>query len=92
MLRIQRSEENTNVVLTLSGRINAEHLTELQSLIAAESGVPLVLDVTEVNLVDREAVKFLAGCEADGITLRNCHGYIGEWILTEKQRRTSGRM
>jgi hypothetical protein len=33
-----------------------------------------------VRLVDREAVRFLASCEARGIRLTSCPPYIREWI------------
>jgi hypothetical protein len=42
----------------------------------------MALDLEEVKLVDREAVRFLAACEARGIQLRNCPSYIREWIET----------
>jgi hypothetical protein len=39
-----------------------------------------VLDLHEVWLVDREAVRFLAWCEAQGARLVHCPAYIREWI------------
>jgi hypothetical protein len=44
----------------------------------------LTLDLHEVKLVDREAVRFLARCEAAGITLVHCPAYIRAWIEQEK--------
>jgi hypothetical protein len=41
---------------------------------------PVALDLGEVTLVDREAVKFLATIDARGIELRNCAGFIREWM------------
>jgi len=38
----------------------------------------------EVKLVDREAVRFLARCEAEGITLVHSPAYIRAWIEQEK--------
>ena len=80
MLKIQRSA-NSRVVFTLSGRIEAEDVKELRQLLALETaGQPLVLDLRDVTLVNHDAVKFLAGCEADSIKLENCPPYIREWI------------
>ena len=81
MLRIQRSINAKNVRLALSGRIEGEHLAELQRLIDedAEHGT-ITLDLREVRLVDREAVDFLARSEANGVRLRNCPGYLREWM------------
>jgi hypothetical protein len=67
MLKIQRSA-NGRVVLTLSGRIEAEDFKELGQLLALETaGQQLVLDLRDVTLVNQDAVEFLAGCEADSI-------------------------
>ncbi len=58
-------------------------MPELQKLMEAEAEVAAItLDLQEVRLVDREAVKFLAACETRGITLRGCPPYIREWIET----------
>jgi hypothetical protein len=83
MLRIQRSA-NGKVIFTLSGRIEAEHLEELQRVCSLETvDRPLVLDMKDVTLVDRDAVKYLARCEANGVRLENCPAYIREWIKRE---------
>jgi hypothetical protein len=83
MLRIQRSA-NGRVILTLSGRIEAEHLEELQRVCSLEAlDRLLVLDLKDVTLVDRDAVKYLACCEVNGVQLENCPAYIREWIKRE---------
>ena len=86
MLRIQRSA-NGKVVFTLSGRIEAEDVEELHRLFSLEIGDRhLVLDLKDVTLVDRDAVKYLARCEARSIELENCPAYIREWIEQERGR------
>ena len=86
MLKIKRST-NGKIVFTLSGRIEIEDVAELQRLLALElADCNLVLDLSDVTLVDREAVKFLLHCEADSIELENCPPYIREWIQQEKAR------
>jgi hypothetical protein len=84
-LKIQRSVEHRSVVLTLTGRIQAEHVPELLALLTTESPLRNVLmDLEYVKLVDRDAVRFLAHCESHGAGLRNCSAYIREWITQEK--------
>src|ERR1700736_4341565 len=84
MLKIQRSA-NGKVVFTLSGRIEAEDVTELQRLLDLEPVARhLVLDLEDVTLADRDAVNFLMRCEQNGIRLENCPPYIREWIEREK--------
>lgn len=83
MLKIRRSEDNGVAVFALSGRIEEQHVPELQELLGNEAEIAgIALDLEEVRLVDREAVRFLAGCEARGIRLRNCPSYVREWIET----------
>jgi anti-anti-sigma regulatory factor len=84
-LRIDISDERDRVVFTLTGRIQAEQVSELQALL--KSNLPhhsLVLDLKEVRLVDRDAVRYLAKIEADGARLRNCSAFVREWISREK--------
>ena len=71
------------VVLRVSGRIQAEHVDTLRELLRREKD-PVAIDLTEVILVDREAVELLALSEADGIELRNCPAYIREWVSKER--------
>lgn len=83
-LRIQKSFESKLVVYRLSGRIQGEQVPELQTLLESEpSGQAVVLDLACVKLVDREAVQFLARCEAVGLKLINCAAYIRPWIKQE---------
>jgi anti-anti-sigma regulatory factor len=82
-LKIQRSNKNDNTIFNLCGQIDVKELPELQRLLAAEAQKYVVLDLTEVNLVDREALGFLAHCEGNGIRVENCPAYIREWLLRE---------
>ena len=87
MLKIQRSS-NGQVIFTLIGRMEEEHIAELKALLKSEAGArQIVLDLKNLTLVDRDAVKFLECCEQDGIKLKNCPAYIREWITKERGRR-----
>ncbi|MGA8440097.1 MAG: hypothetical protein WB762_05215 [Candidatus Sulfotelmatobacter sp.] len=86
MLRIQRLL-NEGVVFALRGRVGIEDIAELQRLFGLEdAGRRFALDLEDVTLIDRDAVKFLASCEADSIRLKNCPGYIRVWVDREKKR------
>ena len=86
MLKIQRSA-NGQVVLKLSGRIEAEDIEELREALALETTEKqIVLDLRDVTLVNQDAIKFLGSCEADTIKLENCPLYIREWIERGKGR------
>ena len=66
----------------LSGRIEKEDLMELKTLLK-KNAKAVVLDLKEIRLVDREAVRFLANFETDEGRLTNCPPYIREWIRRE---------
>ena len=84
MLKISRAA-NGEVVFTVSGRMGAENVGELEKLFSAEaSGRRIVLDLKDLTLVDQDVVSFLNRCEADNITLKNCPAYIREWITRER--------
>ena len=82
-LKIERYSEGPSTKLRLIGRMQAEHLAELEKQIR-ESGSKIALDLEEVNLVDVQVVRFLGACEAQGITLLNCSPYIRDWIGKER--------
>jgi hypothetical protein len=87
VLRITRVA-NLEVVLTVSGRLDAENLHELKTVVNSEANSRrIVLDLKDLFLVDQDAVRFLERYEADNITLKNCPAYIREWITGERKTR-----
>jgi anti-anti-sigma regulatory factor len=85
MLKITRAG-NGEVVFKLSGRMGAENIGELETLIKAEtSGRRIVLDLKDLTLVDQNVVSFLRRCETDSLQLRNCPAYIRKWITGERR-------
>ena len=87
MLKIERTS-NGQVVFALSGRMDEEHIPEWETLIRSEAkGRRIALDLKDLTLAGQDGISFLERCEADGITLTNCAGYVREWIT--RQRRGS---
>jgi hypothetical protein len=82
------SAENS-VVIRVCGRIQVEHVRTVKELIRQEQGV-VVLDLTEVTLVDREAVNLIAMCPLKNVELRNCPAFLREWVTRERQRMAGG--
>jgi hypothetical protein len=88
-LRIQEQLDKPEcTTFALSGRIRSEHVPYLTSLLEQVRG-RIVLDLKEVTLVDREAVRFLAACETKGPVLKNCPAFVREWILRERSNEAS---
>jgi hypothetical protein len=84
MLRIHRTSDRA-VVFTVSGQLDADSVSELCQLVDAEptDSVP-VLDLSDLVLADRDAVRFLGEYEARGrVVLRNCPAYVRTWMAGE---------
>jgi predicted metal-binding protein len=82
-LRIERSARQRFTVFALSGRMEAEQVAQLKELF--DRNYPnIILDLRDVRLADRDAVRFLRGCEEDGMKLENCPAYVREWMDREK--------
>jgi hypothetical protein len=82
-LRIERSARPGFTVFTLSGRMKAEQVAELRELFDTDYR-NIILDLRDLRLADRDAVRFLRGCEAEGMKLENCPAYVREWMDREK--------
>ena len=83
--RIETMARGRLKVFILSGRIEAQAIAELRRLLELQTRArDVVIDLTDVALVDREGMRFFMGCEADGMKLENCTPYIREWIDREK--------
>ena len=76
-------EHDQLVLLHISGHLQEVHVSMIEELIAKEID-PVILDLAEVTLLDREAVRFLAACDVRGIGLRNCPAFIREWVARER--------
>ena len=63
--------------------MKAEEVVELKALFATDYR-SIVLDLRDERLADRDAVKFLRDCEAEGMKLENCPAYVREWMDREK--------
>lgn len=88
MLKINRVA-NGELVFALSGRMAAENVAELETLLESEEQRrPIILDLENITLVDRDVVKFLDRCEADSIRLKNCPAYIREWIARAREKQS----
>jgi hypothetical protein len=84
MLRIDKLFNTTPITLKLSGRLQEENLSDLQTEIGHCKEQPQ-LDLQDLNLVDRRSVRFLIRCESQGIQLVNCPLFVREWITCERR-------
>ena len=82
--RIDRIGIERGLVLRVSGRITRDDLEILRT--ALEESRVAAIDLAAIELVDRDAVMFLAANESSGIELRHCPAFIREWITRERGR------
>lgn len=83
MLRIEAKMDGRRTVLRLIGRVRSDCIEELRQRIQ-EQDTCAILDLDEVDLIDRESVRFLRDCQDRKIEIRNCAEYIQEWIRRER--------
>jgi hypothetical protein len=82
-LKIETTPGKQFTTIRLIGRIRTEHLSKLIAQLDA-AAPNIVMDLSEVSIVNLEIVKFLGECESRGIQLPNCPTYIRRWIDREK--------
>jgi hypothetical protein len=82
-LRIERSVRQGMMIFALSGRMEGEEVAELKALFDMDYQT-IVLDLRDLRLADRDAVRFLRSCERHGMKVENCPAYVREWMEREK--------
>ena len=87
--RIDRVVSAESLVVLCKRPDYREHVDMLRGVLEQESG-GFAIDLKNVVLVNREAVKLLALSEAHATELRNCPPYIREWV-TREEAETHGR-
>lgn len=70
------------VTILLNGKFGEDALGALDESIAAARGVnqAVVMDLSEVTLVDRKAVQYLVDQTSHNVKIVNCPVYLRRWI------------
>jgi anti-anti-sigma regulatory factor len=83
--KIDKTARGESIIFVLSGRIEDEQIPGLTQLLELETNQQrIVLDLREIKLVDRAAVRFLVRCEEYGIKIENPPAYVREWMERER--------
>lgn len=87
MLKILRTQ-GRRVVFLISGQLDADNVNELCQAIDAESAAGvLVLDLADLVLADRDAVRLLGQYEVRRrVVLRNCPAYVRTLMTAEEDQ------
>jgi ABC-type transporter Mla MlaB component len=80
--------ETGPVTLAVAGSLSTEGLVELEAALerARDTRRPVRIDLSEVTLVDRNSLQFLAAQRQRNIQLVNCPEYIEPWIYREHSK------
>lgn len=83
----------SRVTIRVAGRLTGDRVGQIQDFLeaAVARGQAVTLDLSDVNRVDREAVRLLVGGAARGWHLLHCPAYVAEWCRAEIRRRGSRR-
>jgi hypothetical protein len=82
-LALRDEVDRVSMFEEIGGRMKAEQVAELKKLFDRDYQ-NIILELGEVRLADRGAVRFLKACEAYGMKLENCPAYVREWMDREK--------
>jgi len=74
--RIERTVRPDATVFLVSGPMDATHALQLEALLQHEGEGRVLVDLQEITLVDRDAIRFLARMEASGLGLLSCPEYV----------------
>jgi hypothetical protein len=79
------SNQSDSLTLSISGKVGQEALAEIALLIdhGRRDHEKVILDLSEVTLLDRPAAQFFADQFQEGVRLVNCPVYIRRWIVRD---------
>ena len=86
MLKITTHNENPEFVrVSLCGRFTGEYVSEIQKVLSGDGAGSnkFVLDLAEVNFVDRTAMLFLYEVKSRNVDILNIPSYVTRWIEQE---------
>ena len=78
MLKIEKETHGGVTILRLSGRIQSDRIACIRQALDGKGAGKIMLDLSDVTIVDIEGVRFLLGCEDVGIDVckeKQCDAY-----------------
>ena len=87
-MRIHTRVEQNTVTLSVAGILNAAGIADFDRALGEARRLqrPLVLDLTDVRLIDRPTLKYLIDVMQDEVRLVVCPDYVEHWIYRESSR------
>ena len=71
-----------SATIALSGHLQREHIEQLDALLqqAASQSGKVLLNLQSLQLVDRDATRFLFAWKERGVEIVGCQAYISRWV------------
>ncbi len=81
-------ENPESIRVHLYGQLTGEYVPEVEKTLSGQGADTrkLILDLSNVTFVDREAMKFLCGAKSRKVTVENIPSYVRRWIEQECRR------
>jgi anti-anti-sigma regulatory factor len=76
-----RNEPNS-LTVHLCGQLTGEYVPELETALNPDAAPQMVLDMSNVTFVDRQAMEFLCGVKSR-VSIENIPSYVMRWIEQE---------
>jgi ABC-type transporter Mla MlaB component len=86
-------QTGAELTVALIGTVQREYLPDLEGVVrqAAQDRRRLSLDLSQVRLVDRDTVAFLASLVERQVRLIGCPAYLRQWLRSEARSTPAGR-
>jgi len=84
MLKIEKETDGGVTILRLSGRIRSDRIACIRQALDGKGAGKIMLDLSDVTILDIEGVRFLLGCEDEGIDVTQCPPWVREWMSRER--------
>ena len=81
-----RPKSEGAAVVALVGKMTVTSVGEVRRSIdkARQQSKRVILDLSELTLVDKHSVEFLAAQSGDSVTLKGCPPYLERWLALEQ--------
>jgi len=87
-MRVETTIEDSAVTLSVVGTLTASAVADFERALDAARRLqrPIVLDLTNVRLIDRPTLKYLIDVMEQDIRLVVCPDYVEHWMYRESTR------
>ena len=86
MLRVNRSQSGTSIILTLEGKLVGPWVAELTRMLREpQSTSSIQLDLSAVSFVDTAGTQLLRDLIAGGTAIVACSNFVAELLAMEAQ-------